>query len=172
MKKIIETIKKHYAILNISVAIAIVLVFNCGFCMTDGSSMAPTYGENHAVFTISRNLYNKEIERFDIVGIKFEDTPINETHFKRVVGLPGESIQYVNGDIIVNGEYIENPYVTYKYEKGSYDLPYTSFQLGENEYLVLGDNQGLNDDNTASIDSRFYGVITEDNIVKFCFGSI
>ena len=62
-------------------------------------------------------------------------------YIKRVIGLPGDTIEFRQGQLIVNGKPLSEPYVTSQTE----DL---QIVLGENEYFVLGDNRA------ASYDSR------------------
>ena len=63
------------------------------------------------------------------------------TYIKRVVGLPGETIRFSGGALTVDGQPVEEPYVSTPTE--DYEL-----RLGQGEYLVLGDNRA------ESYDSR------------------
>ena len=79
-------------------------------------------------------------ERFDIAIIEQD----NKLLIKRVIGLPGEKVEYQNGILLINDTIIEDAYgvgMTYDFD----------IQLSENEYFCLGDNR------EHSSDSRVYG---------------
>ena len=58
----------------------------------------------------------------------------SDTYIKRVIGLPGEDIRFSNGQLTVNGQPVDEPYVSTP--TADYEI-----MLGEDEYLVLGDNR-------------------------------
>jgi signal peptidase I len=118
----------------------------------EGNSMYPTY-LNHA-----RNYANKlayrhsDPKRGDIIVIRMSGEHV--MLLKRIVGLPGETIAFANGRLIINGVPIEEPYL--KNHSPAPDLdPVT---LGPDEYYVIGDNR-MNSDRGRINSDRIVGRI-------------
>ena len=96
-------------------------------------------------------------ERFDVVVCRYPGR--GETNFvKRIVGVPGDTVQFREGYLYVNGEKIEEPYINDEYRHG-YRETTPSVTLGEGEYFAAGDHRN------NSNDSRSVGPITRDMIV-------
>lgn len=134
-----------------------------------GTSMNPTL-ENFD-FALSNRLsivLGGEIERFDIVVVQSEEGEI----VKRVVGIPGDTISYVNGVLSVNGTQIEEDYIIDDPKKHHADMDVYEVTLGLDEYFLMGDNR------TGSTDSRYFGpfhrsdIISKDLLVLFPFNRI
>lgn len=115
--------------------------------LVNGSSMEPSLHNNELVL-INKIGLNKEIDRYDIVVVKYE----NSTIIKRVIGLPYETVEYINDTLYIDGE-IVNTKVDFEYTK---DFKLTA---GKNEYIVLGDNRNI------SKDSRIIGPVKERDII-------
>lgn len=87
--------------------------------------------------------------------IVFRAPPDESRDFvKRVIGVPGDTVSIVNGEVSVNGEKMDEPYV---YNKDGYNMRPT--KVPSNSYFVLGDNR------RASDDSRDWGFVPIDNII-------
>lgn len=134
-----------------------------------GTSMNPTL-ENFD-FALSNRLsivLGGEIERFDIVVVQSEEGEI----VKRVVGIPGDTISYVNGVLSVNGTQIEEDYIIDDPKKHHADMDVYEVTLSPDEYFLMGDNR------TGSTDSRYFGpfhrsdIISKDLLVLFPFNRI
>lgn len=69
--------------------------------LVNGSSMEPTLHNNELVL-INKIGLNKEIDRYDIVVVKYE----NSTIIKRVIGLPYETVEYINDTLYIDGEIV------------------------------------------------------------------
>ena len=115
---------------------------------TAGDSMAPAL-RNGDVLLINRAVYRiKSPARGDIVAFRQE----KNGHFsvKRIVGLPGETVQISEGKVLIDGqEMTEDIYVSGIEYAGEAEQP---VELGADEYFVIGDNH------TASDDSRLPGI--------------
>ncbi len=89
-------------------------------------------------------------------------------YIKRVIALPGETVQLAEGGIYINGvkldesEYLAGSVVT---NPGAYTADEREITLGEDQYFVIGDNRG------NSSDSRAWGPIHADDIIGRAFVS-
>ena len=124
----------------------------------EGHSMEPALsdGDNLIVDKISYSFHDPE--RFDIIIFPYQWEP-NTYYIKRIIGLPGETIQIDDeGNIYIDGEVLQEHYGLERIKNpGSAREPIT---LGEDEYFVLGDNRN------NSEDSRYQSVgnVTADEI--------
>ena len=109
----------------------------------DGRSMMNTLhdGDNLIVEKLSYRF--SDPKRFDI--IVFPPTGKKEYYIKRIIGLPGETVQIdENGNIYINGELLEENYGAETIQNpGRAAKPIT---LGDDEYFVMGDNHAGSDD--------------------------
>lgn len=108
-------------------------------------SMYPTLKIKDQLFVTK--MYSRDsIQRGDIL-VFFSDE-FNELLIKRVIGLPGDDIVVkASGEVLVNGEVLEETYVVQKDETAIFDL---EFKVPEDKYFFLGDNRA------NSLDSRYW----------------
>lgn len=109
----------------------------------EGSSMEPTLTNGDQLIVENISYYLHEPERFDVVVFPFSN---EVSYIKRIIGLPGESIQIKDGTIYINGEELTENYGKETIEDPG--LAQEEIVLGDDEYFVLGDNRN------ASVDSR------------------
>ena len=146
VKKAIKEIIPYIIIL---VVVLLIKKFIFTTILVDGPSMQNTLHNKDVMILDKIGIKLKDIKRFDIVVIKTGGTKI----IKRVIGLPGEKIEYKENKLYINEKHIEEDYgsdVTYDFDV---------LEIPENHYFVLGDNR------TDSIDSRILGTI-EKKILK------
>ena len=94
--------------------------------------------------------------RGEIIVFEFPDKNLDNSRkdfVKRVVGLPGETIQIHHGEVLVDGQLLDEPYLNEKGKSNSREIT-----LGEGEYYVLGDNRNY------SNDSRAWGAVPRENV--------
>ena len=154
--------------LLIPVAAYIISVYVLSFGTVASGSMEPTLPVGN-VFIANRLAYMKrEPARGDVVMIRnngYEQNLPDEMFVKRVVGIPGDTITFKDGNVVVNGEVYEEPYLAYDTETNSV-LEDEEYVVPENSYFLLGDNR--ND----SEDSRFWTnpyVLKDDFIGKYLY---
>jgi signal peptidase I len=101
------------------------------------------------------------IHRGDVVVFKFPEDP-DRDFIKRVIGLPGETLELRNKAVYIDGTKLEEPYVHFLEAPGSEAQEYTAADVRENygpvtvppnHYFVMGDNR----DNSQ--DSRYWGFL-------------
>lgn len=156
-----------------TIAFALVIVFICRefiFTPVDvkGESMEPTF-ENKDRVVISKI---SEIERFDV--IVFKEPVKDEQYIKRVIGLPGDSMEMRDDVLYINGKSYEEPYAKkdnkIKFSKITGD--FTLKELTGNEKVPNGYLFVLGDNRLKSKDSREFGFISTDSVIgeaKFRF---
>ena len=156
VKSVLLWIVEIIAVLVLGVYLAV--GFGKTTVMQEGS-MDPTLNAGDTLL-INRTAYRfSSPKRGDIIVFKLSDDQKASTHIKRIVGLPGETIQIKEGQILIDGEiYQEKQVFPMIQNAGMADRKIT---LKKDEYFVLGDNRN------NSEDSRFVdmGNIKEKNII-------
>ena len=111
-----------------------------------GSSMVPTLQDGNQLITDKISYRFGDPKRFDI--IVFPHEPDHEFYIKRIIGMPGETVEIgQDGTIYINGEVLEE---NYGYgETQPQEIAGEKIVLSEDEYFVMGDNREV------SLDSRY-----------------
>lgn len=146
-----------YAVL-IFVCIYIIPNFVLQRTIVDGSSMADTLQNGEHLYVEKISYRFDALDRFDIIVFYPYGRENEEYYVKRIIGLPGETVQIIDSEIYINGELLEEDYGKEEIEDpGRAAEPIT---LAEDEYFVLGDNRNI------SKDSRTYevGNVKKQNI--------
>lgn len=146
------------------IVIIIVIILIRSFIITPiivkGASMEPTLKENEVLFLSKISYKNHQPKRFDIVVV---DTG-NDLIIKRIIGLPGEKVEYKNNKLYINDKQIDDPYPKNNTEDFNLEEICEIRNdncvtiIPEDKYLVLGDNRKI------SADSRAKGLFKKEEI--------
>lgn len=104
----------------------------------DGPSMLPTYRPGAVNFVNRLAYWSSEPKRGDVVAVRYSGHSI--MLMKRVVGLPGETVEFVAGRLLINGRFLDEPYVK---NDCDWSVRPEHYQLQEDEYYVVGDNRSM-----------------------------
>jgi len=128
----------------------------------DGTSMSPLL-QNGETVTTYENFYNcNEIQKGDIIIFNFKTR--EGDYIKKIVGMPNEILEFEEGYIKINGEFVLNSEgskykLNFSQEK-ILTIPLEDNKIPRNGYLVLGDNVS-----NGTFDSRQFGYINKDQII-------
>lgn len=161
MKKNIKSLIKVVLVVLVTVVVFKFVVIPVRI---EGNSMNDTLEDEDIALMQAIGVTESSIARFDIVVINSSE--LHEKIIKRVIGLPGETIEYKDDKLYVNGKYVAEDFLdqsfmeqqkkTYSSENFTKDFKVT---LSKGQFFVLGDNR-LN-----STDSRALGAFTISDIV-------
>jgi signal peptidase I len=131
--------------------------------VVEGTSMVPELHNGERLLVNKLVYYNIEsfswghVERGDIVVFWYPNDP-NKSFVKRVIGLPGDTVEVRNGIVFINGTQLNEPYLDIEHNK---NLPsHQPVEVEDHYYFVMGDNR----DNSS--DSRVWGLVPE----KYIYG--
>ncbi len=145
--------KEIYPYLIIILVVVLIRTFIATPVRVDGASMYSTLNNGDILIL---NKLDKSYKRFDIVVINYEKSKL----VKRIIGLPGETIDYKDNNLYINGEIVEDVAIS---RTGDFTLKelYDIEKIPDGYYFVMGDNRG------NSSDSRDYriGLIKKTDIV-------
>ncbi len=122
----------------------------------EGTSMMPGLHDQEHIFINKFTYKFNSIERGDTVVFWF---PLDRSkvYIKRVIGLPGDTVQVDRGEVVLNGKHLDEPYVPDEYRD---HVSVSSFRIPPDQYFVLGDHRSSSNDsrNWGTVERRFiYG---------------
>ena len=123
-----------------------------------GSSMETTLSDGDNLIVDKLSYHFKEPKRFDIIVFPYKHEK-NTYYIKRIIGLPGETVQVIDGYVYIDGEQLDEHYGNELMENPG--IAAEPLMLEEDQYFVLGDNRN------HSSDSRdpSVGVIRRENLL-------
>lgn len=146
-------LKELYPYVVIVIVVVLFRTFIATPVRVDGDSMRESL---HNGDILILNKLDKNYERFDVVVIDYNKSKL----VKRIIGLPGENIEYKNNKLYINNKKIDDV-ETIRTLDFSLEELYSITEIPKDHYFVMGDNRG------NSLDSRDYrvGLIKKEDIV-------
>lgn len=134
--------------------------------VVSGASMDPNFHNADYLIIDELSYRLREPERQEVIVFKYPNNP-SLKYIKRVIGLPGEKVEIVNGQVFITSGnktfQLEEPYLSEETKQTWINNNNFSVELGQNEYFVMGDNRNF------SSDSRIWGPVPRKNIVGKVF---
>ena len=155
-------IKEWVPYIAIIVIVILVRTYIVTPVIVRGDSMYNTLEDGEVLFLSKISYRLDDIKRFDIVVVEDIDSDLI---IKRVIGIPGDSIEYKEGILYINDKEVTEEYTDFVMEDFDVDsiCDLTDLEcngiIPDNYYLVLGDNRKV------SADSRVKGLIKEEQIL-------
>ncbi|OCN05546.1 hypothetical protein A4S06_08245 [Erysipelotrichaceae bacterium MTC7] len=161
----LEMLKLLRLVFSLTLALYVCLTCIVRIVYVEGSSMYPTLENGEMGLTGILSRYLGHIERFDIVTTYDHEEQKSLT--KRIIGLPGETIQYRDDMLYINGEVVDEYFLDERYKSKQTNHGIEKFTsdfgplvLGEDEYFLCGDNRRV------SRDSRMFGAVKRSDIIS------
>jgi signal peptidase I len=133
---LIITIGAIYALVNLTTVRFIV----------DGVSMEPNFHTGEFIIVSRANYLFGEPERGDIAVFHFPGDE-TEDYIKRVIALPGDTIEFRQQQVYVNGELLYEPYINEPCDPSH--CPDAIYTMGSDDYFMMGDNRNHSSDSRA-----------------------
>ena len=152
--KVNKLIKEIIPYIVVVILVVLIRTFLVTPARVDGKSMEPTLKNNNLVLLNKLNYRLNEVERFDIVVLNYK----GEKLIKRIIGLPGEYIEYKDDNLYVNGNLI---FENFEHKKtADFKLESIGYlKIPGDKYFVVGDNR------SNSVDSRMIGLVDRKDIL-------
>ena len=124
-----------------------------------GPSMESNFYDKEVVMVSRLNLFTNRFQRGEPMVLKFPGDPEHKKYIKRLIGLPGDAIEIIDGAVYVNGKKLPESYL----DEGTVTMPAlngeVSWRLKDNQYFLMGDNR------ENSSDSRDWGIAQRRDMI-------
>lgn len=162
LREFTEFLKDAWGFIFTIIIIAFIFIFIIAFIPVAGNSMNPTLSDGNITLVSRISYLFSTPKRGDIITFRMPD---HKSYVKRIIGLPNERIDYLNGQLLINDESFKEAYLNINTKTSNFMLEDICPKelcpdgvIPENYYLVLGDNR------TDSKDSRELGLIKKEYI--------
>lgn len=118
----------------------------------EGTAMLPNFSDGDKIL-MDKNVV--ELKRGDVIMFLYPKDR-TKSYFKRIIGLPGETIEIKAGKTYINGEVLEETYLDEQHNQAKPTFP--PRKIDNYQYFVMGDNR----DNSS--DSRYWGTVDQELI--------
>lgn len=158
-----ESLRLFRDVFLIIVVLILVGVFFVQPVVVDGSSMLPQLHDGERLL-VNKFIYYKiesvswgHLERGDVIVFWFPEDP-SKSYVKRLIGLPGETVEVKDGKVFINDAELQENYLDEEHNHSKPSFP--AQKIPDHYYFVMGDNR----DNSS--DSRYWGLVPE----KYVYG--
>lgn len=138
--------------------VVIIYMFIGSFNIVDGDSMEPNFESKELIISEKITTNFGTLQRGDVIVFA---SPIGKDFIKRIIGMPGEKIKIMNGQIYINGNLLNERYLSDSnkfFSGGTYLKDGDEQIIPDNNYFCMGDNRN------ASYDSRAIGPVDKSKI--------
>lgn len=135
----------------IIIVMLLIVLFVASFEQVIGPSMYPTLKEGNVILVNKLSTKFGTFKRNEIIVLKHDDKHM----IKRIIGLPGEHIEYKNNTLYINGEAYKEKFL----EESQISKDYDTGVIPDGKYFVLGDNR------VNSLDGKDFGLIDKSEII-------
>lgn len=147
IKEFLKDVSKY---IIIALIVFLIVVYVVSFEQVIGPSMEPTLKEENIIVVDKISYKFRKIKRNEIIIFKYDEKYL----IKRVIGLPGETIEYKNNILYIDNEAYEETFLSNVTTED-----YNTGLIPKNKYFVLGDNR------ENSLDGNDFGLIDEKDII-------
>ena len=137
-----------------AVGIVLLLFVFCWPLRINGRSMEPTFSSRDRVVISRMQVFFNSISADDVVVCKIIEEGEEIVILKRIVAVPGDKVEIIEGKVFINSKLLQEDYVYF-----DSDFYLDEVVLGDKQYFLMGDNREL------SIDSRHVGSVNAENII-------
>ena len=127
----------------------------------DGESMCDTLQNNEIMFVTKPEYLLGQPQRGDVVICKYPGR--TENFVKRLMAVPGDTIEVKDNVVYINGEALEEPYLTASRNQNGFSMELMT--LGEDDFFVMGDNRDNSHDSRNYYDYLTPSALTRDMII-------
>lgn len=154
-ERIKKIIKDVYPYVVVVLIVVLIRTFIITPAVVDGVSMEPTLSDNNVILLNKLSLKLNGVKRYDVVVVNWNGEKI----VKRVIGMPGEHVEYKNNNLYVDGileieDFNHASTDDFKLEEIGYK------KIGGDKYFVVGDNRPESNDSRMQV-----GLVDKEDIL-------
>jgi len=156
LRNVTEFIKDISKYIIVIIIVLLLFIFVVGLQQVVGPSMSPNLEEGNIII-VNKLIYRlKDISRNDVIVLSQDEKYM----IKRVVGLPGEYVEYKDNYVFINGVKYKEKFIDENIKTEDFSIKDIGYDVIPNDmYLVLGDNR------ENSLDSRSYGLVSKNQVI-------
>lgn len=187
-EKKIKSFKDNFVLEVLDLVRIVLICFVCVFiCVNflfkpvrvEGESMHPTLQNEEYGFSNVFSALMNDFGRFDVVVVNAEKTN-HDNWVKRIIGLPGETIEYKDDQLYIDGKKVKEPFLNKNYvnaqkkalNSNRFTENFGPIVLGEDEYFLMGDNRNVSHDSRAVGAFKTSDLVSKSVLVIYPFDKI